>query len=551
MKTPFMSLGLCSLMLACSDEPLTAEPVEPIGSLTASISTSSNHDVRAVRFRVVRADQSCADDPMREETVTLVNNHLAGDEAATHSSADALFILTRGEYRVCAQPLKDDGSASAECAPVEKTAQVFAGLTTEIVLVSQCSGEDSGGLDVTTVFNDPPQIDDVTIEPGQSLGTCQQAVLSATASDPNRDPLSYTWELVTGTAEFSATGNTARFTATSTGEYNVRLTVVDVHDATASLRIPLHVSKGVCASFQWLAPMGVWNEAYAVSADGSTVTGTITSSSDPESHVFRWKLGTGLVDLGRRGAGFAVSSDGSAIAGELRAGGHIFAFRWTEASGWLDLEPPGAPAPRGSHATDISADGNVVVGEYNGPPEMFNAFRWTESMGMVFISGGVRWSATATSDDGTVVVGYQATASGGLRAVRWTASSGLVAFLGTSEESDARDVSGDGLVIIGRTAPTAPLGEAFRWTEAGGLTSISEIGTPEATNADGSVVVGGAMLWDSAHGVRTLRSVLEENGVDLSGCQVGPADISADGRTIVGNGGCETGFGGAWIAHLP
>jgi uncharacterized membrane protein len=62
---------------------------------------------------------------------------------------------------------------------------------------------------------------------------------------------------------------------------------------------------------------------------------------------------------------------------------------------------------------------------------------------------------------------------------------------------------------------------------------------------DGSVIVGQtypasgneAGVWDEAHGMRSLSSILASHNVDLTGWTLDVAsDVSADGTTIVGQG---------------
>jgi probable HAF family extracellular repeat protein len=84
-----------------------------------------------------------------------------------------------------------------------------------------------------------------------------------------------------------------------------------------------------------------------------------------------------------------------------------------------------------------------------------------------------------------------------------------------------------------------------------------------AVSADGSVIVGSswpeqgdaaAFIWDSASGMRELRAVLGERGVLVPASALeGAVGISADGRTIVGNGHWENPVGSpnmGWIAFL-
>ena len=99
------------------------------------------------------------------------------------------------------------------------------------------------------------------------------------------------------------------------------------------------------------------------------------------------------------------------------------------------------------------------------------------------------------------------------------------------------------------------------WLALGELAGGIDGSIATATNADGSILVGSAstesggyqaMIWDSVHGMRNLKMVLENDfGLDLSGWDLtGAADISDDGLTIVGSG-INSGRYEAWIAVIP
>jgi probable HAF family extracellular repeat protein len=82
-----------------------------------------------------------------------------------------------------------------------------------------------------------------------------------------------------------------------------------------------------------------------------------------------------------------------------------------------------------------------------------------------------------------------------------------------------------------------------------------------AVSNDGSVVVGSsttvstdaAFIWTSSRGMRNLRDVLiSDYGLDMTGWTLTvAADISADGRTLVGYGTDPAGNTEAWIATIP
>lgn len=319
-----------------------------------------------------------------------------------------------------------------------------------------------------------------------------------------------------------------------------------------------------------------YSYAYSLSADGSTVVGRSVSTDTPSSHeAFRWTAQAGITGLGDLGAAFmdsdaqAVSADGSVVAGEATPdAGPGVAYRWTEATGLVALADSSGQMAR-SQAFAISDDGAVIVG-VGSQPGPNQGFRWTAPAGMT----GLGWLpadiqdsfAFGTSGNGGVVCGISFSGdSFGVETFRWTPAAGLVGMgdvPGGVFYAIAWDVSADGGTICGAARTSFGNDELFVWTEAGGFTlpdaehGASSGSSGEAVSADGSVVVGyglgGAVMWDAAHGLRRIDDVLDDLGADLSGWELHNASgVSADGRTIAGNGRNPAGDLEAWIARLP
>ena len=197
------------------------------------------------------------------------------------------------------------------------------------------------------------------------------------------------------------------------------------------------------------------------------------------------------------------------------------AFRQSGPGQTLNRRSP-LPGYGSSLARGISGDGTVIVGEsLNWVCNLCGGSTVSLRESCIWIGGGPPISlgmlpgvslssALAASADGSVIVG---TDSG--RAFRWTAGSGKVDLGASNIPDSALGVSGDGAIVVGRDAAL------------------------------------GAFVWSTARGMRPVRGALEELGVSLGGWTlVAAVGISADGRTIVGNGVNPANQTEAWIAFL-
>lgn len=229
-----------------------------------------------------------------------------------------------------------------------------------------------------------------------------------------------------------------------------------------------------------------------------------------------------------------ISADGSVVVG---FSGHIGwfgvdgeAFGWTSDGGMVGLGYlPGADS---SWANAVSADGSVVVGS--------GAFRWTQLGGMVGIGDG---TASAVSADGSVVA-VNRVIGGEVAGFRWTPQGGMVGLgdlPGGLVRSGVGGISADGSLVVGNSySASGP--EAFRWTSEGGMVGLGDLpgggfrSGAEGVSSDGSVVVG---FSNSADGEEAFRWTSEEGMVglgDLPGGihQSSALDVSADGAVVVG-----------------
>ena len=313
--------------------------------------------------------------------------------------------------------------------------------------------------------------------------------------------------------------------------------------------------------------------ATGLSADGSTVVGVACYDNGFLTTSFRWSAAGGMQSLGtadpRVGDGpKAVSQDGSIIIGQTGGGDGRYSvgFRWTQTDGF-EVFP--SPVPSSYYSLDsMSADGSIVAGwaatSYPLPPDFYN-FLWTADSGTVRLPA--LGSDSHLSGDGSTVVALGVNSPLQL----WTAATGpiipnqpdgvtpLAGFAGISYDGTA--LAALGTVDGGQT-------HSFRWTISGGAQDLGFLpdgtGADAGTNAkgisaDGNVIVGNsggqAFIWSVNYGIWPLQFVLTEfYGMDqpLAGWTLTEATaISADGKTIAGNGTNPDGQPEAWVAQLP
>lgn len=231
---------------------------------------------------------------------------------------------------------------------------------------------------------------------------------------------------------------------------------------------------------------------------------------------------------------------------------------------------PPAAAGRGIAAQAVG--GPVVVGQVDrGPFTPYHAFRWTLAGGAIDLgtldqpNNTSRSSrATGVSHDGAVVVGYSQVDAGVTEhAFRWTEGSGMVdlgAPAGASHDSRAFAVNGDGSVVVGEAmfadaaAFTGFRRGAFRWTAGGGFQNLGAIepgffSRANAVTADGQTIVGegGVQVTvgtSSANGSRAFRWT-STSGLSVLGTLPGhrfatARGVSDNGAIVVGTSSSDT-----------
>ena len=298
------------------------------------------------------------------------------------------------------------------------------------------------------------------------------------------------------------------------------------------------------------AGTGRWAD---LSNDGSLVIGLGT---DQDTANFRWTRSTGTTPLEHVPAyvpiRIAVSGDGNAITGTDGDLHHAF-----HSGGSGGIEDIGTLAGRKwSSSTDISADGNTIVGSATnsgaGGLPSSEAFRWTQADGMSGLGtlGGKMSDAYGVSADGSIVAGASTLADGEGRAFRWTQNEGMILLGSLGVESGAMGISDNGSVILGFFEhPGFEDVEAFRWTAGTGMVGLGHVVGNDNSIAlgasnDGSMIIcetaGGGFVWTPHSGMRDLLDVLNRD-YGISGQTRGwdwlkPLAITPDGRYITGIG---------------
>ncbi|WP_373498914.1 hypothetical protein [Desulfococcus sp.] len=196
--------------------------------------------------------------------------------------------------------------------------------------------------------------------------------------------------------------------------------------------------------------------AYDVSSDGTVITGTGTSDSEFEyptdSGFVLWYLSEDMDDLLNPASdgseGQAISGDGRTAVGntfyDINSDGYMdlsteeFFFKWTESEGFKDIDL--------GHASDISADGQVIIGT----APSGQAFRYTDAGGMQEIGD---FSPQKTNGNGTVIIGdgHVWDSINGLQSIEdYLLSKGVDLDSDNWVIESVTDISDDGKVIVGK-----------------------------------------------------------------------------------------------------
>ncbi|HYD02548.1 MAG TPA: hypothetical protein VEB22_15070 [Phycisphaerales bacterium] len=312
-----------------------------------------------------------------------------------------------------------------------------------------------------------------------------------------------------------------------------------------------------------------------------------------------------------------VSDDGLTVVGDMIPANFMLpvrGFRWNAGSAALAPLPGGYV---GSRILGISGDGTTMIGSISTQPFGPNtlAAAWSGAFAATPLNpGGIR--AMAVSGNGTVVAGMGYNSTFEFRAMRWNGGGGGGGgLIGPDVQTYAGAVNAAGDLIAGYANPpeggsfafvTGPAGDTplpnpingfalgvdgmnsagtqvvgrggfgdqihtFLWS-LDGPPSVQVLPNPFGAQAsmgpagitDAGVVVGsvdgggtsGSFIWTTSSGTVRLEPVMTAYRADLSNwTSITVADISPDGRTLVGFGTHEVSPGvfrqEGWIFSSP
>ncbi|WP_146618184.1 hypothetical protein [Lujinxingia litoralis] len=185
------------------DGPSDSGEVSSTG-IALSFDYQGNSDVKKIKFLI----KTCHGYPVLEEVRSLEDMQLPGmipefmdsplDGDSHHSFADMFSVLREGCYHVKIVPLNKYGRPSRVCDEAYMNhVKVFAGQTTEVMLISQCEPKkENGAIDVIGVLNHPPVIRGVYFKKFNT--ECDEVKVCIAAYDPDGDPLKFKLEKKSG-----------------------------------------------------------------------------------------------------------------------------------------------------------------------------------------------------------------------------------------------------------------------------------------------------------------------------------------------------------------
>jgi hypothetical protein len=189
---------------------------EPVGKtqLKLTMDVRGATDVAGMRFEIQGVDcksGAASKDPpvvivraledlqIPNDVPALANMPL--DANSSHVFADAFLVLAPGCYDVTTTPVDAKGGTSMDCASAHLSkVEIKPEKTTEVFLINQCHGDPKGAIDIASALNHPPLIQGVMFKDSKFVARCAPQTVCATATDSDRDPIEFSWEVVDGPA---------------------------------------------------------------------------------------------------------------------------------------------------------------------------------------------------------------------------------------------------------------------------------------------------------------------------------------------------------------
>jgi len=214
-----------------------------------------------------------------------------------------------------------------------------------------------------------------------------------------------------------------------------------------------------------------------------------------------------------------ISADGSVVVGNTE--GVYETFRWTQETGTVPLGLATASLGGGAGTPDVSADGTKVSATILGRDGTYGTqglwtlgVGWQETMPPAPPGGGTQasfyGSAFGLSYDGGTVVGYYwyhpGEPDGAAHASRWTAATGVVGLGTAGEQGRANDANEDGSVVVGWVASPVGVWQPTVWVD-GAMTTLHEppiICEVSVTNPAGTILAGQTYSDSLSHRVATV-----------------------------------------------
>lgn len=215
-----------------------------------------------------------------------------------------------------------------------------------------------------------------------------------------------------------------------------------------------------------------------------------------------------------------ISADGSVVVGNTQ--GDYETFRWTEETGMVPLGLATVPVLGGGAGTpDVSADGTKVSATILGMDSTYGTqglwtlgVGWQELMPPAPPDGGILGSfygsAWGLSYDGGTVVGYYqyhpGEPDGAARASYWTEATGVVGLGTAGVQGRANDANGDGSVVVGWVASPVGVWQPTVWVD-GAMTILNEtpiLSEASVANPAGTILAGQTYSDSLSHRVATV-----------------------------------------------